>query len=452
MKKITATFLALLFIFSGFAQNVDFVNAPLNPTTKYAPLREQNLKGDIFQFGYLNFDRKGIWIPYKKTPNATEVTRNDLGRVVNVKKSYRDVTYYDYDDKGNLIEVRTNDATQKYTYDFKNRLIAKSNISTDNAKSGSQYSYSKREDLLIVNQVGISVSGQKYNTEIHFKNGLEVYAKSIGYPATITQYEFDHKGNWIKLTAINADTKKNNLEPIVREFIYYDEYDMGFNAIGVITEKLAEKINLLVPKTYIGSKNFIASSSRFVNDFVFYDRFSKTYYIARGAYNANNIEGKKHLVEILSTGHEIMLLSNGNNLQVINQGEISSNKTKFAFTTYYRNYIARDTLAGAAFSFGQLAVPRSPFTIATPGKDMLENATSVWYIYNTERKSLILFDRGKSINTTISGYTGVNNDLVLALNNTPKYVLTGYQKVADKTITQGRYFNPNTDTIKTTEE
>ena len=414
----------------------------------YAPTKQQNLKGDIFQLNHVNFDRNGNYLPSKKSDDLTEVTLNDLGKIVKEKSSLGYATYYDYDSKGNLVRERTFNAVRTYTYDNVGRVIQEVFVNNEKETSKSQYSYTKQKDLLVVKETGTALSKKPYQSESHFKNGLMVYTKTAGELAKIIQYEFDHKGNWIKRTTVNAETKKELVEPYNRAFIYYDEYDKGPSDMSVVTTRLSKDISLLVPKLYINNKIYNTNYCRFIDDYVFYDAFSKTYYVARGGYSKSNIEGQKFTVEKLSTGAETVLLYDGKYLDVADNGIAPKSKNQYNFKTYYGNYVARDSIAGKAFYFGVLPTMAIQKTIMLPGTNMKDPNTSVWYLFNAEKKTILVFDRGEIVKIAAAGFTGPENNPVLAESNIRRYVLLGFKNMKDKTFTQGRYFDPKTDKIK----
>lgn len=429
----------------AFAQNADFINAPLNPHPYRGSVSQQNLKGDVFQLGYLNFTKDGKWFSYHNIGGRDKVELNAAGQLIKEGQEGTIVSHK-YDTKGNIAETITGFETKTFSYDKKNRLVKEVVVSKKNETTSSEFSYNNVNDLLIVNQLYTGLNQQKLTAEIHFKNGLQVYIKTSGYPAVSTKYEFDRKNNWIK--KINIDPTTNKETATVRQITYHDEFDKGAAAFTVIAEKLGASDPTLAPRIYINKKKLYVPFRKFVDDYVFYDGLSKTYYVARGAYGKNNAIGDIITVDKLITGYETILLFNGEKLIAVNESGDVERKGKYSYIHYDQNYIAEDTVAGTATLFGKLPQLNSSKTIALPGINMKDTNTSVWYIYDIDQKNLTLFDRGVLTKVAAAGYTGPNNDMVMAVDNKPKYVLTNFKTVADKVITQGRYFDPVKDKIK----
>ena len=445
MKKITTTLLILLFTFTGFAQKADFINAPLNPFPYRGSVSQQNLKGDVFQIGFLNYTKDGKWFSYHNIGGRDKVELNAAGQIIKEGQEGTFVTHK-YDAKGNVMETITGFESKTLSYDKQNRLIKEVVVTKKNETSISEFSYKKVNELLIVNQVYTGPNQQKIIAEIHFANGLQVYIKTSGEPAVSTRYEFDRKNNWIKKIDIDATTNKETAT--FRQITYYDEFDRGTAAFTVIAEKLRATETTTVPRIYINKKKLYVPFSRFVNDYIFYDGLSKTYYIARNGYNKNNRVGNITPVEKLISGNEAILLYNGENLIALNESGEFERSGKYTYTHYHQNYMAKDTVGGTTTLFGKLPQLAMLKTIALAGVNMLDAATSVWYIHDATTKTILLFDHAKLTKSTGAGYTGVNNDMVMAVDNKPKYVLTNFKTVADKVITQGRYFDPAKDKIK----
>ncbi len=447
MKRRIISLLLLTVTIGTFAQKADFINAPLNPYPYRGNASQQNLKGDVFQLGFLNYGKDGKWFSYHNIGGRDKVELNAAGQII---KEGQDGTFvsHKYDTKGNVIETTTGFENKTFSYDKKNRLVKEVVISKKNETSSSEFSYKQENDLLIVNQLYTGSNQQKITAEIHFKNGLQVYIKTNGYAAVLTKYQFDRKNNWIRKIEIDATTNKETVTG--RQLTYYDEFDKGAAAFTVIAERLRANEPMLVPRIYINKKKLYVPFCRFVDDYIFYDVLSKTYYIARGAYSKSNAVGNIIPVGELITGYEPILLFNGEKLIAVNESGDVERKGKYTYTHYDQNYIAKDTVGGTATVFGKLPQLTSLKTVALGGTSMLDAASCVWYIHDSANQTILLFDHAKLTKSTGAGYTGTNNDMVMALDNKPKYVLTNFKTVADKVITQGRYFDPARDKLKTT--
>ncbi|MFN3667586.1 MAG: hypothetical protein ACK4S0_15595, partial [Sediminibacterium sp.] len=223
--KISLTVFSVFFITATIAaQNVDWINAPYNPLPQGADLKYHNLKGDVLQYGTLNyFTRKGEWFSYD---GSEKIEKDVKGRVIAFITRFKTINYK-YDNKGNLI---SGDAVS-YEYDTKNRLIKavyKNQTTT--------YSYKTEGDKLIV-AVTTNFSGHINTTEYHYQNGLKVSLVSDIVPTYRYVYSFDEKGNWHLLKHTYANTGKPVLstlsgKPIeeTRDIIYYTDYDKGVSA------------------------------------------------------------------------------------------------------------------------------------------------------------------------------------------------------------------------------
>ena len=448
MKILTSLFPFLL-VASSFAQNTNWVNAPINPVPYRANLIHQHLKADVFQYAFKRFSRDGKWILYQESAESKEGVQLDTkGRVIQETLFTGSITNHAYDSKGNLVLSQTNYDKRVFSYDDKNRLIKEVYTTSKNETRTRQYSYKQQNGLLIVTELETGFNNKLNETEMHFKNGLEVYTKEKGYSNTIIEYEFDHKGNWIKQTKIDVETKKIRNEPYTREIIYYDEYDKGINAISVVAKKLVKESPLLVPKLYINNKKYNTSFNRFIDDYVFYDGLSKTYYVARGGYSKNNIEGQKLPVEKLLSGHENVLLYDGKYLSVLEKGTKPNKNAKWKFEQWYGSYLATDTISGKTYVFAKSSVQPNQKTVALIGKNMSDPDNNLWYFSAKAENKVAFFENGKMIDDIQPfGMIQSTGEPIVAVNGVPKYVLSEYRTHIDKTFAKARYFEPGKDQL-----
>ena len=450
MKQIFLLLFSLILPTSTFAQNIDWVNAPLNPIPYGADLKYQNLKGDVFQFDYLNFNRAGRMFSYNEInlENKYQIKLDAAGRVI--ESGRKDNLYkYSYDTKGNLAQRLFAKDVTTYTYDSKNRIIKEVFSNNITGSSSRIYTYKKQNELLVVKELQTASNSSTYEIEKRFENGLIVYEKAIDDNPNIVRYAFDVKGNWVKQTYVDVVTKKIKYEPNTQNIIYYHELDKGAAAFSVLTEKLVTRSTVKAPILYLNEKPFSTAFTRFVNDYVLYEELSKTYYVARGAFDVNNDIGKKTPVEQLLSGSEVAMLYNGENFVMLEKGRKADPKAAFKYQTYLGNYIVKDTLVGTVFAFGRLpAMATKNQIMAVAGVNMLETASAVWYIYDVEKKNILVFDRGDLVQSTLAGHTEKDNTLVLAVNGKPTHVLTGLKNAPDKVMVQGRYFDPAKDKLK----
>ncbi len=451
MKKSVTLLLVLFSVICAFGQNIDWINAPLNPIPQGADLKYHNLKGDVLQGSISNyFTRDGNWFSY----GGREVLKKDTqGRIVEFIHYNKHTYSYKYDDKGNLVSS----SGSTYEYDNKNRLIK-----VNHKYETSQYSYKNQGDLLIITEIS-TFDGKTNESEHHYKNGLKILLKSKDGENLKYEYTFDAKGNWVSMTTIDVATNKpwlnqytgKPLKPKVRNIIYYSDYDKGLRAITVQLKDLTEGrvANApLVGYPFINGKQlerqFIA---RLTDDYVFYEPIANTYYIARNTFLKTNTVGQKIPVEKLISGQENILLFNGKNIRVVEKGDAGDDANDWQTTNYSQalgSYISFNNKTGGAYAFENMPTVTDGKTVAVIGKPI----KGIWYVLSNSKNDVRLFDNGVYINGkySLAGYL-VNTDIpVITIEETKKhYVLSDYDKAVDKKFAKVRLFNPATDNIQT---
>ena len=446
MQQLVVLCCFLLLTTSSFAQKVDWINAPLNPTLDYADLKHLNIKGDVFQYNTLNFAKDGQVMFGNKHNKNIQIKKDAAGNIIEQTDELARVTKYLYDAKSNLTQVSTKYTKINYTYDGNNRIIKKENIDDRGDVQITLYNYKKQKNLLMVTESESQSDGNVIETDKHFKNGLEIYRKREGLPSLTITYQFDHKGNWIKQTEIDSETKKATRSALKREIIYYSDYEKGTSAISVVTEKLSAYYALLVPNAYINSGKYYAYYNKFGDDYVFYDVFSKTYYIGRGAYSKTVSDGQKHPVQLLLIGYNIILLyhKDKNIISFIEDGvDISGMK----YYNFYDHIMARNSVTGQSMLFGPFSDVSSSRTHAFSGINLLDKRNTVGYIVRQSTKEVLIIDQSELVtNAKYFGLTA-DNSVVLAVNNNPKYVLSSFKYSSNLTFMPARYFDPAKDKI-----
>ena len=460
MKKTVLLVISYCIYISAFSQNIDWLNAPANPIPKNSDLQYQNVQGNVFQLWLNRYDRDGKRI----NSIGHETIKDNLGRVTQYNTSYGTSYHYTYDSRGNLIEEKSDTHVNTYEYDANNRISKLTYVNLrDNATRSTNYSYQKSGAIVKVTELETSFSGELYETERLFKNGLEIERKTKGYPTTLYEYEFDDKGNWIKQTMIDATTNKIKIstydnqpvKPTIRDIIYYDEYEtMPTNSIAVI-EDLSKGTSidkkLLAPNIFIaGKKLSLYAFERFTNDFIFYEPNRTTYFIVRGAYNSNNTDGQRLQVEQLISGAENILLVDKNYVQIVEQGKSSETGSDWKTINYKEHlkcYVSTNKSKGRTYAFENLPQSFTDRVEAFSGKAI----NGIWYIPTQNKKYTFLLDDGNVITDGISlaGYLSTNNDLVFSEDGKPKYILTNFDNAKDYQFSKVRLFNPATDKIVT---
>ncbi len=425
MKNLLSSLLVLLLTFNSFAQKMDFINAPLNPVPNYSTVAQNNLKGNVFQSDYINFTRDGERLLSDEAEKKKDVIEFDAKkRIAKISTSYGSIT--------------------TYTYDLKNRVI-KEDYRHQHENWTKDYTYTQVKDVLIVTEKKMAVK-RPYEIERHFKNGLTIQSQIKGKAPRKYHYEFDNKGNWIKSLATDINNKTLIDEVSTRDIIYYDEYDQGLNAISVVSQSFVSV--LIVPKVYINNKLYRTPIARFENGFIFYDAFSKTYYIAAEGYNSKNTVGQKHTVEKLSTGHKVVMLYDGKSMKIVENG-IQDSDQKWEAINYLNFTIATDSISKKSFAFGPFPKKSDTKIIALGGKNMLADDNKVSYLLNHEKKTLFVFENGKSIPITSAAVLEGDLSMVMIVNGTPKFVTPPDKSRVENAITPARYFDPAKDKILT---
>lgn len=382
MKKSLCISFFLLSVITGFTQHVDWIHAPENPIPRGSSLQYQNLKGAVFQENILDYYTKdGQWFPY----NAEfEIRRDNQGRVIYFKDTYNTYQYV-YDNKGRLLEDKQdNNPYRVFEYDSKNRVIKTTYTNPNHSIGTITYSYTQDGTKCTVNEIRTHKDGEIVVQEKHYDKGLQMYAHTQGFPATIYTYEYDEHGNWIVRTILDAETKQplrnrfdGKIAPLsTRSIIYHNEYEKGLQALTVQMTDLtngAVANARLVPMVFINGKELEKSLfSRFLNDYVFYDPISKTYYIARDAYLDTYKRDQQIPVEVLSTGHENVLLFNGLKVKTLERGDEGELKN-WKFIDYAKSlgaFISTNNSENRAYAFLNMPTVTNEKVVAVPGTDI----------------------------------------------------------------------------------
>ncbi len=463
MNKLIYILLFALTIPYSFAQNIDWVNAPMNPIPSGADLKYHNLKGDVLQESILNyFTRDGKWFSYD---GVEEITKDSQGRVIFFKNNNGNTYSYTYDKNGNLTESKYNEAAPViYTYDNLNRVIKESYNDNQNRSRSSEYSYEKKGDILIVKEIKIEMGGEKFEKEIHFKNGIEIFEKTKGYSGTKYEYQFDAKGNWISKSYIDAETNTAKLssfdnipiKPRTRDIIYYSDFDKGISALSIVLEDITKgKIanTPLLARPHINGKELKRQLlfCRLGNDYVFYIPISKSYYIARNAYANTNKDGQKIPAEKLITDAENIIVANSKSVRVIENGKTTTDGNEWKtinYTDALGSYVSVNQKNGRAYAFENMPALSEGRTEAVAGKQI----AGLWYVPISNKNDVYIFENGIYVQgkyTLVGFLSNTNNPVIQVAETTQKYVLSDFDTAVDKKFFKARLFNASTDKIAT---
>jgi len=293
MKK--SLFLLLLFgNLLGFAQKVDWVNAPMNPIAFEYKKEHFNLKGDVYAHGRRVFSEDGNLIYEKTSSNGVHylyknglLFANSEGRLYefNSQGYLTKLTYaslgikninYTYNSKGLLIKQTGSEGFNAiYEYDSFGRLI-KSNVSGGIR----QFSYQKNGDQLIITEINSVYNPAKTIKHI-YKNGIR-----IGENDKIFTKEFDKFGNetsWYQSALFYSDLKNKEIEIS----LVYKKSSSGHSMFPLndceffVNDK---KVDFLYTELDFLQKNLLI-----------YNPFKEKYYLVENPFDVAK-SGKKQLV------------------------------------------------------------------------------------------------------------------------------------------------------------
>lgn len=444
MKHISILIITLVGLFSSaFAQNIDWVNAPLNPIPIGVNLKKTQLKGDVFQDNFTYYDINGKWLDLEKRET---ISYDQLNRPISITYPGGKIKEYKYDTAGNLIY----DNGIVYKYDQKNRLTK-----AIFAYETIEYTYEKEGKTLIITKISKSPTGGLKGTQKeYYKNGLLVARNAKkDSDKTLFIYEYDTQGNWIKRVETGLDGKQVN-SPFVKSIIYHSEYS-NFDKNAVLkktTGDLNLKGGLAIPHLYINGKlDNTNLYNKFNNDYIFYNPLSSKYYLAFNAFNDTIAINQNIPFKPLIEGENI-LISDGKTALLIEQGTSTLfSYRKWTYEYKYQNIIAKDTKSDDVY-FAENAFDNvTNKTKAYPASCMTTKENEVWYIPTSTKEGVDIYDKGIVIkNAKVSGKIVGTEDFVFSINGKPTYVLSNFSNSKPKLFNKGRYFNTAVDKISNT--
>lgn len=432
----------LIIIFIGllssvFAQNVDWINAPVNPLPKGANLKTTQLKGDVFQDDLTFYDTNGKRIYLEKRKH---ISYDQLNRPISINY-YGTIKEYKYDASGNLIY----DDGIIYKYDNQNRIIK-----ATFARKSIEYSYTKQGDIIIVTMVH-KAKDKAPITEIEYYNRGVLTAKklTLNSEKTFFKYKYDEKGNWV--TRIETNAAGNLIKQYTRSIIYHIEYkDFDKNAVLKKTTGDSNfKDGAVMPYLYINGKlDFTNLWNRFNNDYIFYNPLTSKYYLAKNAINESINLNQNIPFKPLIEGENI-LISDGKTLLLIEQGTATMFANReWKYEAKYQNIIVRDTKSDDVYFAENVLGNDTNETKAYPAISMTTKDSEVWYVPNTTKKGVSLYVKGEEIKGYgVAGYIDGSADFVLSINGKPTYVLSNFSNSKTQQFNKGRYFNAAVDKI-----
>ncbi|APY11107.1 hypothetical protein BWZ22_07560 [Seonamhaeicola sp. S2-3] len=322
LKKL-CLLLTLILVFNGYAQKIDFVNAPLNPIAVKYKLEHFNLKGDVysagFKDGYRNmpvFSRSGLCIKtilhynYEngilKGNGSNTYTVNEDGYITKIRYSGGATETFTYEN-GLIVNkdyiYNTKRSITKYTYDNKDRLIFEE-INKNGDLETIAYQYNLFNDAL-----QIQYTSKNKNKELTYiktyKNGYLVKTEG-GYTPNITteiHYKFDEKGNPIEQTYKQSNGITNVFTTPIQ---YYSELEKK-NEItfgSVYTDK-AYPISIFRNGKVANDINW--SQLPETEDLQLYDIFSNSYYTVKGSHAKDRKPTTRLKAEMVLPNSDVMM-------------------------------------------------------------------------------------------------------------------------------------------------
>ncbi|MEY8848304.1 hypothetical protein AB9K26_05795 [Psychroserpens sp. XS_ASV72] len=441
-RPILLHLLLLLCSTSILGQNIDWNKAPINPLPNGSNLSLTNLKGDVFQANYSFYDKEGNWLSFYP---KERVTKDHLNRVISYTDKYGSTTTYSYDASGNLV----NESGNIYEYDAQNRIIK--GIFHNKIET---HSYQQQDDITIVVTVTSLKSGlETLRSESHYKKGLLIERRtSKTEEPQLFKYLYDLKGNWTERTLRDSEDRIIGT-PFNREMIYHSEHnDIVKNGTVIkTTDNLNLKGGIATPHLYINDKKVRSSLyNKFGNDYIFYDPISSTYYIAPYAYDFSIGSNSPIPFKPLIKAKDILLLKGDKNALLIKEG-LNYIHYEIPYDLKYQKFYNHILISNEQETYFSENVTQSANVVTTayPVVSMTSEGNDIWYVPNRDKLNVTLFDKGNLIEGfSVSGYLSGTKDFVLALNNTPTYVLSNFSAANPEQFHKGRLFNPAVDRVE----
>lgn len=448
--KATITLLLVLFVSNSFGQNIDFVNAPINPIALEYKKEHFNLKGDVYGYGYRVFSKEGMLIyeygisrglhylykngfPYADTEGKL-YEFNSLGYLS--KKTYaslgKQTQTYTYNTKGLITKVsNTKGYNATYEYDDKGRL-SKSNVG-GNIR---EFSYQKNGEQLIVTIKDLSKNPAVVTKHI-YKNGIK-----IGENDNLYNLKYDKLGN------ISG----------YENAIYYSEIENRNNEISVVYTKSSYSIDPLSDcKFYINGQkaDFLYKQIASIQskDIFIYNPFTEKYYIIENAINDAKSGQKQVFSKVFINSPYYLLNRKGSSLSLGYKGAVLANTANGmrdgALKVYNAPvYLAYDKTLNQTF-YGDL--DNTNTTGYYPLQQISPN-DNVVYLKASENQYTIVIEGKVNAKENPTHKLISSNDggsIITDDKNNPLYYLPGTNSATLNKLYAGRKYNPTTDKIQT---
>ncbi|MFY0713530.1 hypothetical protein J1D01_07635 [Seonamhaeicola sp. NFXS20] len=445
MKTLKKLYLliTLILTFNGYAQKVDFINAPLNPIAVKYKLEHFNLKGDVYGYDHFIFSESGYLISSNELVNSKVFIYDENNRLLHNTEGetykYNDQGYiaeqtyahlgkktikFHYNPKGLLIKKEHDTYSTIYEYDSLNRIIKQiSNIQIIN------YTYKKEGDVLYVEENKTN-GEENFNTIKHaFRNGHRIAFNTVKFEPT-----FDKHGN----TSIAG----------FNQTILYSEL-ANTPELSLIYKKSSYRMNDLSNcKLYVNNKIVNFLNTRLINDkdVMVYNPFQENYMIIRNALDEAK-SGKKQVFETIYLNTYTYLQATKKSYYLFYKGISISNKfylrnKSLKIYNQFNNAICYDDFLDKTF-----------FVKMTPNLnevflplEELQSEDNIFFMINDETK--IFVEKGMALKNSEYTFAYNNNDFVLFKNNEPLYYFPNLKNAEKEMVHPGRKYNKTTDTYQ----
>lgn len=435
------TIFVLFYVIPSHAQKPAWLAAPLNFIPDAQRLAAQQVQGDVYSIDDMYYDETGSYLGNAVKGlvldrNWTEADVNEPDfpgsvRVYNDAGLLTTLTFYKngvlerrfaytYNPAGLVLTVTTDGTlSSTYVYDAQNRLIAFKNLDPTNSHT-KNFSYKQDGNILKVKQVRIVASGKKEMSELHFKNGLEVYDSAKTYQ---NHYMFDSHANWISKTYV--PTGQQDPVTINRTITYHSERPKAA-ALTVVKDfkngDLAKPIYSLQVKG-ASSDLFKLTHLPALQVVFVYNTITGDYFYAMDKEPTNAAIKTTLPVKGAYVASPFVVIYNENGLFILDQNRVLDNST-IATATLGNARVFYDHSTSSTYI--DLDIINNDMAIV-PIEKMNSNATAYYVITNEE--TLVLVDKGVAVleNREAVFKFLENGNPVIVIDGLPRYELPPFQ-------------------------
>ncbi|WP_299526573.1 MORN motif precursor [Winogradskyella sp.] len=454
MKTLLLFFFSVLCFQNTQAQKVDVVNAPRNPIGFKHKKAHFLLRGDIYASAGKIFDKAGN-LQYNF---GTRYYYDNSGKIIG--NNYGDI--FEYDSQGNITKFQYQSGStslykfnsenlliyekssygdeKTYTYDTQGRLIKTSIKKNGKLSQEQNFSYGKKRDSLIVNIEYTYTNGRRrFLAESYYRNGFLV--KEIVSSGTYRyKVKIDSKGNKIDFYNID-DPNAKHFETVNR---YYSDAKKNLN-IEYGYHKLSSSKSAKKSATiYVDGKrctDIAISKGIKPNEKVVYDGLTQTYYSVPNIIPENHtLDTRIPISTKLSVGNPYMSYAYDGKFINYIDGYNKVKSRDFAFLGPHMIDYRIDKYSGRTYIIRNYKntkeKPVKPIELLTT------DTTSILYARQLKDDNFFIVVKGKHIDYKKARFEYLTNgDPVIFIDNTPKYVLTGFRLAQENEVLFGRFYN-----------